>query len=129
MTNEPHARTADCTSTSLHGAMIMHTPDSRPSRVQQPAERVWALQTAREIVFKEAKGKDRITMLILSKDTFVEAVKAIYETFDDAKLRQLRSSFTSIVSIANLLVPTRSRTAPASTVSLFRSSAPLPPIS
>lgn len=75
---------------------IMSPPAALPYRLQELGQRVWALPVAREILFREAQGKDRVTALLLSKDTFVEAAKGIYETFDHEKYKKLRDDIISL---------------------------------
>ena len=89
-----------------HELPIVPKPEARSLRLdsartaQQPpaAERVWALHDARQVIFSELRGRHGITVLLLSKATFSEAVKALYRGIRDCDLQCLQQAVISFVS-------------------------------
>lgn len=60
-----------------------------PPRSVSLGQRVWDLPEARDIIFKSMRDGKWVAGLLLSKATFLEAVQALYHTFDHAKLWRL----------------------------------------
>lgn len=77
------------------------------ARLEELGQLVWGLSSVRETAFDSARGGDRVTALLLSKATFVQAVSIIYKTFDHRDVYKLQYGMHSLFRLRLYLASVR----------------------